>query len=81
LSMAWPFVAPPGLPQDRAAALQSAFAATAHDPDYLADAAALKIVVSPVSAAEIYRAIDKLSAASPAILDYVRNLMSAAKGG
>jgi tripartite-type tricarboxylate transporter receptor subunit TctC len=81
LSMAWPFAAPPGLPQDRAAVLQSAFAATAHDPDYVADAAAVKIAVSPVSAGEIYRAIDKLSAASPAILDYVRNLMNAGKGG
>jgi tripartite-type tricarboxylate transporter receptor subunit TctC len=81
LSMAWPFVAPPGLPQDRAAALQTAFAATAHDPDYLADAAAVKIAVSPVSAADVYRAIDRLSTASPATLDYVRNLMNAGKGG
>jgi hypothetical protein len=79
--MAWPFVAPPGLAQDRAAALQSAFAATAQDSDYLADAASLKIAVSPVNAADIYRAIDNLSAASPDILDYVRNLMNAGKGG
>jgi hypothetical protein len=41
----------------------------------------VKIAVSPVSAGEIYRAIDELSAASPAILDYVRNLMNAGKGG
>ena len=81
LTMAWPFAAPPGLPQDRAAALQSAFVATAQDPAYLADAAALKIAVSPVNAADIYRAIDKLSAAPPEILDYVRNLMNAGKGG
>jgi tripartite-type tricarboxylate transporter receptor subunit TctC len=81
LTMAWPFVAPPGLPQDRVAALQSAFAATAQDPDYLADAAALKIAVDPVNAADIYRAIDRLSTASPEILNYVRNLMNAGKGG
>jgi hypothetical protein len=79
--MAWPFAAPPGLPQDRAAALQGAFAATAHDPEYVADAASRKIAVDPVSAADIYRAIDKLSAASPDILDYVRNLMNAGRGG
>jgi hypothetical protein len=41
----------------------------------------LKIAVDPVSAADIYRAIDKLSAASPDILDYVRNLMNTGKGG
>jgi tripartite-type tricarboxylate transporter receptor subunit TctC len=81
LTMAWPFVAPPGVPQDRAAALQSGFAATARDPDYLADAASLKIAVDPVNAADIYRAIDKLSAASPDVLDYVRNLINAGKGG
>jgi hypothetical protein len=51
------------------------------DPDYLADASSLKIAVDPVSAADVYRGIDKLSAASPAILDYVRNLMNAGKGG
>jgi tripartite-type tricarboxylate transporter receptor subunit TctC len=75
LSMAWPFVAPPGIPPERAAALQQAFMATSRDPDYLADAATLKVPIEPVSAAEIYRAIDKLSGAPPQVFDYVRKLM------
>ena len=81
LSMAWPFVAPPGVPADRAAALQSAFTATSRDPDYLADAAKLKVPIEPVSAAEINRAIDKLSKASPQVFDYVRKLMVTKKSG
>jgi tripartite-type tricarboxylate transporter receptor subunit TctC len=81
LSMAWPFVAPPGIPPERAAALQQAFMATSRDPDYLADAAALRVPIEPVSAADIYRAIDKLSGASPQVFDYVRKLMVRTQGG
>ena len=80
LSMAWPFVAPPGVPADRAAALQQAFMATSRDPDYLADAATLKVPIEPVSAADINSAIDKLSKASPQVFDYVRKLMVTKKG-
>jgi len=68
-------VAPPGLPADRAAALQSGLAATFRDPAFLADAAKVKFAVSPVGAADIDRAVDKLSAASPTLLDEVRKLM------
>ena len=75
LTMAWPFVAPPGLPADRAAALQNGLAETFRDPAFLADAAKVKFAVSPVGAADIGRAIDKLAAASPELLDEVRKLM------
>jgi tripartite-type tricarboxylate transporter receptor subunit TctC len=74
LTMAWPFVAPPGVPKDRALALQTAFAATHRDRDYLAEAAALNIPINAVSAADIYRAIDQLSSAAPELFDYVRKL-------
>ena len=36
--MSRPFVAPPGVPQDRAKALQVAFLAVHKDPNYLAEA-------------------------------------------
>jgi tripartite-type tricarboxylate transporter receptor subunit TctC len=75
LTMAWPFVAPPGLPPDRAAALQNGLAETFHDPAFLADAAQAKFAISPVGAADIDRAIDKLAAASPELFDTVRKLM------
>lgn len=81
LTMAWPFVAPPGIPPERAAALQHALMATLRDPEYLADAATLKIPIEPVSATEIYSAIDKLSKASPQVFYYVRKMMAIKKGG
>ena len=81
LSMAWPFVAPPGVPADRTAALRDAFMATSRDPDYLADAANLRVPIEPVSAADINRAIDTLAKASPQVFDYVRKLMVLKKSG
>jgi tripartite-type tricarboxylate transporter receptor subunit TctC len=81
LSMAWPFTAPPGIPPERAAALRAAFLATSRDPAYLADAAALKIPIEPVSGEQVDRAIAGLSAASPQLLDRVRRLMIPKKGG
>jgi tripartite-type tricarboxylate transporter receptor subunit TctC len=51
--MARPFVAPPGIPDDRKRALIEAFAATVTDPDFLAEAARMKADVDLVSAAAI----------------------------
>src|SRR5262249_25460439 len=43
-----PFAAPPGLPPDRARALQDAFLAVHRDPQYLEEAGRMKIDVSPI---------------------------------
>src|SRR5579883_281368 len=51
--MGRPFLAPPGLPPERAHALQQAFADTMKDPAFLADAAKEKLEINPVSAADI----------------------------
>jgi tripartite-type tricarboxylate transporter receptor subunit TctC len=51
--MARPFAAPPGIPDDRKAALRAAFDATMKDPDFLAQAAKTEVEVNPVSGAEI----------------------------
>jgi tripartite-type tricarboxylate transporter receptor subunit TctC len=75
-----PFVAPPGLPDDRAKALQSAFLDMQKDPDYLAQAAKLKIDVSPIGGADSLALIERLSQASPDLLDYMRKLHANSKG-
>ncbi len=54
--MARPFAAPPGIPEDRKAALIAAFDATVKDPEFLAEAKKLDLDVNPVSG----KAIDKL---------------------
>jgi tripartite-type tricarboxylate transporter receptor subunit TctC len=51
--MARPFVAPPGIPEDRKAALRAAFDATMKDKDFLAQAQKQNIDVNPVAGAEI----------------------------
>jgi tripartite-type tricarboxylate transporter receptor subunit TctC len=80
-TMAWPYAAPPGLPHDRALALQDAFAAVHRDPQLLAEANAIGIDVSPVSAEELRHSIEKLSRAPPDMFDYVRRLLATGKGG
>jgi hypothetical protein len=46
--MALPFAAPPGIPADRAKALQSAFMAMARDKEFVAEAEKIGIDMSPV---------------------------------
>jgi tripartite-type tricarboxylate transporter receptor subunit TctC len=80
--MSRPFVAPPGVPEDRAKALQAAFMAVHKDPDYLADAAKIRVELSPVNGEVVMQAIDKIANAPPDLLDYLRKLhASDAKGG
>ena len=53
--MGRPFLAPPGIPADRAEALRAAFVATMNDEDFLQDAARNRLDVSPITAAQIER--------------------------
>jgi hypothetical protein len=47
----------------------------------LAEANAIGIDVSPVSAEELRHSIEKLSRAPPDLFDYVRRLLATGKGG
>jgi tripartite-type tricarboxylate transporter receptor subunit TctC len=76
-----PFAAPPDVPLERANALQRAFLAVHGDPQYLAEAARLRLDVSPIVGDEVLQAIDRIARASPELLDYVRKLLSETKGG
>jgi len=50
---AWPFMAPPGLPEDRKAALRQAFDDTMRDPGFLAETKGSGLIVNPVDGAKI----------------------------
>jgi tripartite-type tricarboxylate transporter receptor subunit TctC len=76
-----PFAAPPGVPPERAAALRIAFLAVHKDPLYLADAAKLRIDVSPVGGDDVLRAIERIAAAPPELHDYIKRLLSENKPG
>jgi tripartite-type tricarboxylate transporter receptor subunit TctC len=62
--MALPFAAPPDIPADRAAALQTAFMAMCRDPAFLEEAEKLGFDVSPIDAAQVQSLLAR-SAATP----------------
>jgi tripartite-type tricarboxylate transporter receptor subunit TctC len=76
-----PFAAPPGLPGDRAKALQAAFLAVHQDPEYLDQAQRLKVDVSPIGGDEVLRAVEGIAGAPPDLLDYMKKLLSESKNG
>jgi tripartite-type tricarboxylate transporter receptor subunit TctC len=60
-TMARPFAAPPGIPEERLRALRTAFDATMRDKEFLAEAQKLDLEVRPVSGAEIDALVANLS--------------------
>ncbi len=68
---AWgrPFLAPPGLPADRAKALQDGFMATMADPAYRKDAIKQRLEVGPISGDTITKLMIELYAAPKDIVE------------
>ena len=66
--MARPFVAPPSLPPARATILRKAFMDAHRDPDYLREAAALKIDVSPLGGEEIAKIVARIARTPQAVV-------------
>jgi lipopolysaccharide biosynthesis protein len=66
--MARPFAAPPGIPEDRKAALITAFEATMKDPEFLAEAKKQNLDVSPVTAATLNTLLAELYSTPKAVL-------------
>jgi tripartite-type tricarboxylate transporter receptor subunit TctC len=60
--------APPGLPAERVAELRAAFTATLKDPDFVADAARMRLDLSPLPGDQLQAIIDKSFAYSPSIV-------------
>ena len=76
VSIARPFVAPPGLAPERLAALQDAIAATAKDPELLDEAARSQNHIRFTSAARMADVVTKVYGTDPAVVGKVRSLMS-----
>jgi len=67
-TMARPYVAPPGIPAERLAALRSAFDATMKDAGFLADAKRQDLEVRPIAGAEADALIKEVYATPPEIV-------------
>lgn len=76
LTMARPFAAPPGVPGDRAKALQAAFLAVHHDPRFLGEAEKLGLDISPVDSDQLRSGIERLAQAPPSIFAYMKELLA-----
>ena len=70
-----PFLAPPGVPADRAAALQHAFDAMVRDPEFLADAERLRLEIMPISGSELQRLMTEIYATPPDIVAKARIIL------
>jgi tripartite-type tricarboxylate transporter receptor subunit TctC len=65
--MGRPYLAPPGVPKDRAEALRKAFMDTMRDKEFLAEAERLKFEITPVAGDAIERLVTEIYRAPPAI--------------
>jgi tripartite-type tricarboxylate transporter receptor subunit TctC len=70
-----PFVAPPGLPQDRLKMLREAFDATMKDPDFVSDAKRQMLDVEPKNGAHLEALIRKIYATPKPVVDRIGELI------
>jgi tripartite-type tricarboxylate transporter receptor subunit TctC len=70
---AWPFMAPPGLPNDRKAALRKAFDDTMRDPGFIAETKRSGLIVNPVDGAKLDALIAELYRIPQDIVDAARS--------
>lgn len=62
----------PGVPADRVAALREAFDATVKDPEFLAEAAKLRIEVDPLPGTELQKIVGETQSISPDVIEKVK---------
>jgi len=70
-----PFFVPPGVPEDRVAALRRAFDATVKDETFLAEAKTEKIDVDPLSGEAVQKLIEEVSHTPPDVVARVRQAL------
>jgi hypothetical protein len=74
--MGRPFLAPPGIPADRAAALRKAFMDTMRDKDFLADAEKAKMEITPVPGDKIEELVKRIYATPPELAKTAAEMIS-----
>jgi tripartite-type tricarboxylate transporter receptor subunit TctC len=74
--MGRPYLAPPDVPADRAAALRKAFMDTMQDKDFLAEAEKQKLEITPVSGEEVQKLVAEVYATPAAIAQKAAAILS-----
>lgn len=72
--MAWPLVAPPGVPADRVSILRTAFDRTMKDPAFLAEAQKIALDVVPLSGGEIDALLAKVYKTPKPVVERARRM-------
>jgi tripartite-type tricarboxylate transporter receptor subunit TctC len=62
-----PFLAPPGVPQDRVDMLRKAFVDTMTDKDFLAEADKAQLEITPIDGASVQKLVTEVYRTPPAI--------------
>jgi tripartite-type tricarboxylate transporter receptor subunit TctC len=79
-TMTRPLIIPPDVPADRVAALQSAFADTMRDPQYLDEAKRIGLDTNWLGSKEIMRQVRLIAETPQAAVDRLRGLLARAAG-
>jgi tripartite-type tricarboxylate transporter receptor subunit TctC len=79
LTFGRPYLAPPGVPAERVAALRKAFADTFADPDFLREAKVQGYDLNPISGEEMLRIVQDLAKTRQPTIDRIAALMEPAK--
>jgi tripartite-type tricarboxylate transporter receptor subunit TctC len=66
--MGWPYILPPGVPNERVAAFRKAFMDTMKDKEFLADAAKRKFDINPVTGEAIQKLVQDIYATPAAVV-------------
>jgi tripartite-type tricarboxylate transporter receptor subunit TctC len=74
--MGRPFVAPPGVPPERLAALRDAFMTTMKDPEFLAEAEQAQLEIDPVDGAEVQKLVTDIYKTPPEVALEAGKLMN-----
>lgn len=69
-------VAPPGVPEERVAALRAAYHDAMNDPGFIADAARIRIGIAEVDSDYLYQQISRAYAMPPEVVDSVREAVN-----
>jgi tripartite-type tricarboxylate transporter receptor subunit TctC len=71
-----PYIAPPGIPEDRVEALRAAFDATMKDPEFLEEAAKADLEITPISGAGVEQLVLEAYETPQPIVDRISEILN-----
>jgi len=72
--VAWPLVAPPGLPKAQVETLREAYLKALADPQLAKEAARIGLEVDPISGKEVQAAVEEAYATPPEVVQFLRGI-------